>query len=136
MLQKAFATFVLHNLYQQMFIRGVQSRISHAIIFDEAHRAAKLKLIPTMAKECRKYCIAFVFASQEAKDFDASLFNAVANYLALRLNETDAKVMAKIMANTDHVNRFTDRIKQMPKYHAFFFGEGRNKAVLTQLKSE
>jgi DNA phosphorothioation-dependent restriction protein DptH len=135
-LQKAFATFVLHNLYQQMFIRGVQSRISHAIIFDEAHRAAKLKLIPTMAKECRKYGIAFVLASQEAKDFDASLFNAVANYLALRLNETDAKVMAKIMANTDHVNRFTDRIKQMPKYHAFFFGEGRNKAVLTQLKSE
>lgn len=132
-LQKAFATFVLHNLYQQMFIRGVQDRISHAIIFDEAHRAAKLKLIPTMAKECRKYGIAFVLASQEAKDFDPSLFNAVANYLTLRLNETDAKVLAKIMASTDHVNRFTDRIKQMQKYHAFFFGEGRNKAVFTQL---
>ena len=135
-LQKAFATFVLHNLYQQMFIRGVQERITHSIIFDEAHRAAKLKLIPTMAKECRKYGIAFVLASQEAKDFDPSLFNAVANYLTLRLNETDAKIMAKIMANTDHVNRFTDRIKQMPKYHGFFFGEGRNKAVYTQLKSE
>ena len=89
-----------------------------------------------MAKECRKYGIAFVLASQEAKDFDPSLFNAVANYLTLRLNETDAKIMAKIMANTDHVNRFTDRIKQMPKYHGFFFGEGRNKAVYTQLKSE
>jgi len=135
-LQKAFATFVLHNLYQQMFIRHVQQRISHSIIFDEAHRAAKLKLIPTMAKECRKYGIAFVLASQEAKDFDPSLFNAVANYLSLRLNETDAKVMAKIMANSDHVNRFTDRIKQMPKYHAFFFGEGRNKAVFTKLHSQ
>jgi len=132
-LQKAFATFVLHNIYQQMFIRGVQQRISHSIIFDEAHRAAKLKLIPTMAKECRKYGIAFILASQEAKDFDPSLFNAVANYLALRLNETDAKVMAKIMASTDHVSRFTDRIKQMPKYHAFFFGEGRNRAVFSQL---
>ncbi len=75
-------------------------------------------------------------ASQEAKDFDPSLFNAVANYLALRLNESDAKVMAKIMASTDHVNRFTDRIKQMQKYHGFFFGEGRNKAVLTQLASD
>jgi DNA phosphorothioation-dependent restriction protein DptH len=135
-LQKAFATFVLHNLYQQMFIRGVQQRISHSIIFDEAHRAAKLKLIPTMAKECRKFGIAFVLASQEAKDFDPSLFNAVANYLSLRLNETDAKVIAKIMANTDHVNRFTDRIKQMPKYHAFFFGEGRNKPVFVKLYSQ
>lgn len=134
-LQKAFATFVLHNLYQQMFIRGVQQSIFHSIIFDEAHRAAKLKLIPTMAKECRKYGIAFVLASQEAKDFDPSLFNAVASYLALRLNENDAKVMAKIMANTDFVNRFTDRIKQMPKYHAFFFGEGKNKAVFSQLLS-
>jgi hypothetical protein len=36
---------------------------------------------------------------------------------------------------TDHVNRFTDRIKQMQKYHGFFFGEGRNKAVLMQLAS-
>ena len=95
-----------------------------------------MKLIPTMAKECRKFGIAFVLASQEAKDFDPSLFNAVANYLVLRLNETDAKIMAKIMASTAHVNRFTDRIKQMPKYHAFFFGEGRNKAAFTVLGTE
>jgi hypothetical protein len=31
-----------------------------AVIFDEAHRAARLKLIPTMVKECRKYGTAFV----------------------------------------------------------------------------
>jgi hypothetical protein len=41
------------------------------MIFDEAHRAARLKLIPTMAKECRKYGLSFVVASQEAKDFDS-----------------------------------------------------------------
>ena len=32
------------------------------MIFDEAHRAAGLKLIPTMAKECRKYGISLVLA--------------------------------------------------------------------------
>ena len=132
-LQQAFASFILHNLYQQMFSRGVQQKISHAIIFDEAHRAAKLKLIPAMAKECRKFGVAFVLASQEAKDFDPSVFNAVANYLTLRVNEADAKVMAKIMASSEQVNRFTDRIKQLPKYHAFFFGEGRNRAANVQL---
>jgi len=78
-LQRAFATFVLYNLYQGMFRRGVQQRITHAVIFDEAHRAARLKLLATMVKECRKYGIAFVVASQEAKDFDPSLFTA-ANY--------------------------------------------------------
>lgn len=132
-LQRAFATFVLYNLYQNMFRRGPQSRITHAVIFDEAHRAAKLKLIPTMVKECRKYGIAFVVASQEAKDFDPSLFTAVANYLALRLNESDAKLMAKNFAVSDKVGLYTDRIKQMPKYKAMYYGEGMRVPVITSL---
>ena len=133
-LQRAFATFVLHNLYQRMFQRGVQKQITHAIIFDEAHRAAKLKLIPGMIKECRKYGIAFVVASQEARDFAPSLFNAIANYLVLRLTESDAKVLAKIMAASDQINRYTDKIKQMPKYHALYFGEGKGKVVFMALE--
>jgi len=51
MLQRAFAYLVFYGLYKDMFRRGVQRRITHALIFDEAHRAARLKLIPTMAKE-------------------------------------------------------------------------------------
>lgn len=53
-LQRAFASLVFYGLYKGMFRRGIQDRITHAIVFDEAHRAAGLKLIPTMAKECRK----------------------------------------------------------------------------------
>lgn len=128
-LQRAFSTFVLHNLYQSMFRRGTQSRITHAIIFDEAHRAARLKLIPTMAKECRKYGLSFVVASQEAKDFDSSLFTAVANYLALRVNESDAKLMAKIFAPSDKVTLYADRIKQMTKFKAWFYSEGMRAPV-------
>lgn len=135
-LQRAFATFVLYNLYQNMFKRGPQGRITHAVIFDEAHRAAKLKLIPTMVKECRKYGIAFVVASQEAKDFDPSLFTAVANYLALRLNETDAKLMAKNFAASDKVGLYTDRIKQMQKYRGMYYGEGMRTPVVTSLTED
>ena len=92
-MQRAFSTFVLFNLYQTMFRRGTQKRMTHAVIFfDAAHRAAKLKLIPTMAKKYRKFGLAFVVASQEAKDFDQSLFTSVANYLALRANETETHV--------------------------------------------
>jgi DNA phosphorothioation-dependent restriction protein DptH len=132
-LQRAFATFVLYNLYQNMFRRGPQERITDAVIFDEAHRAAKLKLIPTMVKECRKYGIAFVVASQEAKDFDPSLFTAVANYLALRLSEPDAKLMAKNFAESDKVALYTNRIKQMPKYRAMYYGEGLRSPVSVTL---
>jgi hypothetical protein len=132
-LQRAFATFVLYNLYQGMFRRGVQRRITHAVIFDEAHRAARLKLLATMVKECRKYGIAFVVASQEAKDFDPSLFTAIANYLALRLNDADAKLIAKTFAASDRVALYADRIKQMKKYHAMYYGEGLRAPILVAL---
>lgn len=135
-LQRAFATFVLYNLYQSMFRRGLQGRITHAVIFDEAHRAARLKLIPTMVKECRKYGIAFVVASQEAKDFDPSLFTAVANYLALRLSETDAKLMAKTFTAADKVGLYADRIKQMPKYRGMYYGEGLRAPINVALLAE
>ncbi len=135
-LQRAFATLVLHNLYQGMFRRGPQQRITHAVIFDEAHKAARLKLLASMVKECRKYGIAFVVASQEAKDFDPSLFTAIANYLALRLNDADAKLMAKSFAASDHVKLVADRIKQMPKYQAMYYGEGLHAATRIRLLAE
>ncbi len=135
-LQRAFATFVLYNLYQTMFRRGPQPRITHAVIFDEAHRAARLKLIPTMVKECRKYGIAFVVASQEAGDFDPSLFTAVANYLALRLGEADAKLMAKNFAVADKVALYADRMKQMPKYRGMYYGEGLRMPLNVSLLAE
>ena len=135
LLQRAFATFVLHNIYQTMFQRGPQEKITHAIIFDEAHRAANLKLIPTMAKECRKYGLAFVVASQEVRDFDPSLFPAIASYLALRAHETDAKHLANIMAPSDKVKLYTDRIKQMSKFKAWFHSEGMIAPVSVALSS-
>ncbi|MBK1646380.1 hypothetical protein CKO25_17360 [Thiocapsa imhoffii] len=84
-------------------------------------------------KECRKDGLAFVVASQEAKDFDSSLFTAIANYLALRLSEADAKLMAKSFAASDHVKLVADRIKQMPKYSAMYYAEGMPAPTRTRL---
>lgn len=128
-LQKAFASLVFYGLYKDMFRRGVRNHITHALIFDEAHRAARLRLIPQMAKECRKYGISLVLASQEARDFHISLFSAIANYLVLRLTETDAKAMAKNVATSDQERLLTDRIKQMERFRAFYCCEGQRKPV-------
>jgi DNA phosphorothioation-dependent restriction protein DptH len=115
-LQKAFASLGFYGLYKDIFRRGTQDRITHAVLFDEAHRAAILKLIPTMAKECRKYGISLVVASQEAKDFNISLFSAIANYLVLRLTEADAKALVRNVANSQQERVLIDKIMQMDRF--------------------
>ena len=126
-LQRAFAYLVFYGLYKDMFRRGVQNRITHALIFDEAHRAARLKLIPTMAKECRKYGISLVLASQEARDFDVSVFSAIANYLVLRSTDSDAKFLVRNVSNSKQERVLIDRIKQMDRFKALYFGEGKSR---------
>jgi DNA phosphorothioation-dependent restriction protein DptH len=134
--QSAYASFAFYRIYQDMFHRGRQERITHAVIFDEAHRASRLKLIPTMAKECRKYGIALVLASQEARDFDTSLFSAIANYLILRVTENDAKALARNVAPSDIERRVADRLKQIEKYQALYFCEGRRSPAHVDLSKE
>ena len=134
-LQRAFASLVFYGLYKDMFRHGIQERITHALIFDEAHRAAGLKLIPTMAKECRKYGISLVLASQEARDFDVSLFSAVANYLVLRLTETDAKSLVRNVATARQERTLIDKIKQMARFRALYFCEGRQRPSSLGLRS-
>lgn len=136
LLQRAFASFVLYSIYKDMFKRGPQSRLTHAVVFDEAHRASRLKLLPTMAKECRKFGISLVLASQEAKDFDASLFSAIASYLALRVTEHDARTIAKVASASDVEKRVIDRLKQLAKYTALFFTEGSTRPVTVALVGE
>ena len=126
-LQQAFACLVFYGLYKDMFRRGVQDRITHALIFDEAHRAARLKLVPTMAKECRKYGISLALASQEARDFDISVFSAIANYLVLRSTDTDAKFLVRNVSNSKQERDLIDRIKQMDRFKALYFGEGKTR---------
>lgn len=126
-LQRAFAYLVFYGLYKDMFRRGVQDRITHALVFDEAHRAARLKLIPTMAKECRKFGISLVLASQESRDFDISLFSAIANYLVLRSTDADAKFLVRNVSNSKQERVLIDRIKQMDRFRALYFTESKNR---------
>jgi hypothetical protein len=132
-LQKAFASLVFYGLYKDMFRRGLQDHITHAVVFDEAHRAAALKLIPTMAKECRKFGISLVVASQEARDFNISLFSAIANYLVLRLTEVDAKALVRNVSNSQQERTLVDKIKQLERFRALYFCEGKIRPSIVAL---
>jgi DNA phosphorothioation-dependent restriction protein DptH len=118
-----------------MFRRGVQTRLTHAVIFDEAHRAARLKLIPQFGKECRKFGLTLALASQEARDFDPSLFAAVGNYLVLRVTEADARTLARMTGSTLEERRTADRLKALERYTARFFGEGRSRPASVHLSN-
>lgn len=132
-LQRAFAGFVLYSVYKEMFRRGVQDRITHAVIFDEAHRAAKLKLIPRLAKECRKYGLALGLASQGARDFDPALFEAIASYLVLRVTEADARLIARNTGPTADQARTADRLKALAPYSAMFFSTASTRPATVRL---
>lgn len=133
--QRAFSSFVLYSIYKDMFRRGVQQRLTHAVIFDEAHRAAKLKLIPRLAKECRKYGLALALASQGVRDFDGGLFEAVANYLVLRVTEADARALARNTGPTTEQQRTSDRLKALEPYHAMFFSAASQRPISMRLSA-
>jgi hypothetical protein len=118
-----------------MFARGRQSELTHAIIFDEAHKASKLKLIPTMAKECRKFGLALVVASQESRDFDPRLFTAIANYLILRVTDDTARHLSKNIVSSDRQRAVADRMKELQKFQALWLCEGRKSPVSLSLLS-
>ena len=121
---QAVAMLSLYNIYKEMFRRWVQGRITHAVVFDEAHRASRLRLIPRLAAECRKFGLSLVLASQSARDFDSALYSQIASYLVLRLTEHDANLLAKNITTSDQARRVADRLKQLDRYHALFFREG------------
>ena len=133
--QNAYASFIIYRLYRDMFRRGPQQHITHAVILDEAHRSSRLKLLPTMAKECRKYGIALILASQEVKDFHSSLFSAVANYLVLRVLDQDAKVIARNLMPSDKERSVRNKLIQLQKYHAMFFSESYRQPCTIELAS-
>ncbi|OYT73417.1 MAG: hypothetical protein CFK52_02290 [Chloracidobacterium sp. CP2_5A] len=122
-LQTGLATLALYKLYKDMFQRGLAAGITHALIFDEAHRARRLALIPTMAKECRKYGVSLVLASQEARDFDPGLFSAIGQQLVLRVNEPDARALTQNAASSGRQRALADELKSLPKFEAVYFGE-------------
>jgi len=131
--QRAVAMLALYNIYKEMFRHGVQSRITHAVVFDEAHRASKMKLLPKLAAECRKFGIGLILASQAAKDFDSALYSNIASYLLLRMTDQDASILAKNITTSDQARRTADRLKQLEKYHALFFREGHRNPTHVRL---
>ena len=59
--------------------------------------------------------------------------SAVANYLVLRLTETDARFLIRNVSNSQQERALIDRIKQMERVKGLFFSEGRDRPATVNL---
>jgi len=75
-------------------------------------------------------------ASQEARDFDASLLSNIGNFLILRVGDQDAKVLSRKVASSDAQRRAADRLKALPKYEALFATVDQKQATNLILSME
>lgn len=132
--QRGLAFFMLFRVYQNMFLRGEQNKITHMIIFDEAHKAKRLTLIRKFARECRKYGISLVLSSQSVDDFEKDIFSSIANFLVLKSNEPDARTIARAILESRRQKAFVDKVLKLKEYYAVF-RDVRNDENTIKLKN-
>ncbi|MBW1918514.1 MAG: ATP-binding protein [Deltaproteobacteria bacterium] len=121
--QRVAASFFLQRLYRDMFSHAEEGHLRNAVILDEAHRVARLSLIPKMMQECRKYGILFVLASQRVEDFDKGVLDSAGNHLYLRVNHPDARRLSFYLAAREPQGDLTKRLQNLGKFHALFRSE-------------
>ena len=131
--QRIAASFFLQRIYRDMFSRPVADRLRTAVVFDEAHRVARLRLIPKMMQECRKYGIMFIVSSQRAEDFDQGVLDSARNHLYLCLNNPDARRLAAYIGGGTARSELVDKLQTLPKFHALFRSEEHQPFVSIRL---
>jgi DNA phosphorothioation-dependent restriction protein DptH len=116
--QRVAASFFLQRLDRDMFGRVEVRQLRNAVVFDEAHRVARLTLIPKMMQECRKYGILFVLSTQRIEDFDQGVLDSTGNHLYLRVNHPDARRLASYLAAGDIAQKLQNLHKDDALYRS------------------
>ncbi len=92
--QRATAMIVFLISTRDVFVGSSKSHYSRGCV-RRGTSTSKMKLLPKLAAECRKFGISLILASQSAKDFDTALFSKRRKLSAVALADQDAAVLAK-----------------------------------------
>ena len=65
----------------------------------------------------------------------ASVGERKSQYLVLRLTDADAKALVRNVASSDQERALVDKIKQMERFRALYFCEGKKKPSVVVLLS-
>lgn len=88
--KKLFVFFMLEDIFRQAAQRGVQDRVSEAIVLDEAHLFFDDEPgnpLDAIAKEARKFGLALICASQSPTHFSEDFLGNVATKMVLGIDE-------------------------------------------------
>jgi len=131
--QLVAASFFLHKIYKEMFLRGAVERLTQYLVFDEAHRAANLRLLGRFMQESRKFGIGVIVSSQRVSDFSNSVLETPGNHLALQVSQKDARRLAPLFAEGGEARQTQTLLQNLRKFRAIFRSEDHRPHVQVDL---
>jgi DNA phosphorothioation-dependent restriction protein DptH len=95
--QIAATSFLLRQVYRDMFSWPQDGTLKLAIVLDEAHRVANDVTLPKLMKEGRKYGVVVVVASQGLSDFHKDVLGNAGMKIVFRTNHPESKNVARYL---------------------------------------
>lgn len=95
--QIAATSFLLRQVYRDMFSWPQDGTLKLAIVLDEAHRVANDVTLPKLMKEGRKYGVVVVVASQGLSDFHRDVLGNAGMKIVFRTNHPESKSVARYL---------------------------------------
>ncbi len=95
--QIAATSFLLRQVYRDMFSWPQDGTLKLAIVLDEAHRVANDVTLPKLMKEGRKYGVVVVVASQGLSDFHRDVLGNAGMKIVFRTNHPESKAVARYL---------------------------------------
>ena len=115
--KKAAGGIVLRAIYNALLKRGHRHGLKLAIVIDEAHRIANLEPVKLLIKEARAFGVGVFLSSQEARDFEPSVFANAGTLLTLKMAETtDADRIAKLLATGTGFRELSDELRGLDRF--------------------
>ncbi len=127
-IKKAAGELLLRSFYNFMVRQGHSDTLRYALVIDEAHKIANLASVKLLLKESRAYGVAVILSSQEARDFDESVYANAGTLLALKLSETgDSEKVAMLLGGAQSKHALGQEIRGLRPFQGFLRNDHYNR---------
>lgn len=118
-IKKAVAELVLRSLYNLLLTKGHSNKLKWVIVVDEAHKIANLDSLRILLKEARAFGVSIILSSQEAKDFDDSVFANSGTIITMKLSETkDSERVAMLLGGSSVRAELGQKLRSLHTFDA------------------
>lgn len=119
--KKATAELVLMSVFNLLLRQGHSPTMRLAIVVDEAHRIANSQAMGKLLKEARAFGAAVLLSSQEARDFEDTVFSNAGSLLVLKLSETrDSERVGGLLGGSAEAKALGDRIRGLHQFQGLW----------------